>query len=96
MDECCSKEECCPSEQESCHEEDQFDWFLALADEAWSEVVKEKIKEHILETQGKRLNELAKIISETNSQRWKLKMEKENCCYEFKEKIASFFSNMKK
>jgi hypothetical protein len=109
MGKCCEEGSCCPPKKETCsccchehhhhHEEESCDkssYFLRLADEAWSEVLKEKIKEHILSTQEKRMNELAKIISEGNNERWKLKMEKKNGCIEFEEKLCDFFSKSKK
>lgn len=100
MENCNSKEKCCCSchsqkkegecQSEKGHEE--FSKFLfEIADCAWTEVLKEKIKEHILATQGDRMNELAKMVSEANSQRWKSKMEKKKSCNEFKEKLCNFF-----
>ncbi|MFC2049430.1 hypothetical protein ACFLR2_02000 [Chlamydiota bacterium] len=71
-------------------------WFLEIADEAWTEVLKDKIKEHILATNNERMTELAKIVSESNNQRWKLKMEKKQACGDFKEKLFRLFSNPKK
>lgn len=66
-------------------------YFLEIADDAWEEVLKEKIKEHILETQNKKMEELAKIVSEGNGERWKNKMEKRRGCCSFKEKLSQFF-----
>lgn len=95
---------CCPchqkQEEETCHGEDQHEdhteWFLEIADAAWTEVLKDKIKEHILTTQNDRMTELAKIVSEGNSSRWKLKMEQENSIEDFQENICRFFSQHKK
>ncbi len=104
MGECHSNEKCggsCHSKhEESCHDEDKHeeltDWFLEVADAAWSEVLKDKIKEHIVATQNDRMTELAKIVSEGNSQRWKHKMEKKQGCMDFKEKLCRFFGQSKK
>ncbi len=99
---CCSKENKCSSQpqEEGCHNEEKHDdsssWFLDIADEAWTEVLKDKIKEHILATQNERMTELAKIVSEGNNQRWKHKMEKKKGCDEFKQRLAHFFSQSKK
>jgi hypothetical protein len=68
--------------------------FLHIADEAWMEVLKDKIKEQIIATSGPHLNELAKIISEANHGRWKNKMASKKGCKEFEEKICKFFSSM--
>lgn len=107
MDECCSEEKCCCSCKScncSCHaketcgseEGDMSFYFLELADEAWSEVLKDKIKEHILATQNDRMTELAKIVAEGNNARWRHKMEKKQGCMDFKEKLCQFFSRPKK
>jgi hypothetical protein len=95
------KEECCHHGEECCHhgEEKHEEWmgyFLEAADGAWMEVLKDKIKEHILATQKDHITELAKIISEGNSQRWKFKMEKKRAISDFKEKLCRFFGQSKK
>src|ERR1700721_2272066 len=87
---CHSCQVCHPEYEEHKHEDCASD-FLAIADEAWMEVLKDKIKEHILATQNDRMTELAKIVSETNNQRWRNKMEKKHGCMEFKEKLSRFF-----
>lgn len=46
--------------------------FLQLADEAWTEVLKEKIKEHI-RAESKGLDQFAKLVAEANYERWKTK-----------------------
>ena len=98
MKEHCKNE--CSSEQESCHQEEssecKAEFFLEVADCAWTEVLKEKIKEHILATQGDRMKELAKIVSENNGKRWKNKMENEKVCKEYKEQLCNFFNQHKK
>lgn len=71
-------------------------YFLQLADEAWEEVLKDKIKEYILSTQGKRMTELAKIVAEGNNARWRHKMEKKQGCMNFNEQLGRFFSQSKK
>lgn len=93
---CCS----CHKQEASCSagekQEDQMHYLLEIADEAWSEVLKEKIKEHIIATQNDRMTELAKIVSEGNHQRWKNKMETKQGCFDFKEKLSRFFGQSKK
>jgi hypothetical protein len=101
---CCEEKCSCPCHEKhkeqgdhSHGEHDEFVHFLfKIADEAWTEVLKEKIKEHILATQKDRMTELAKIASEGNSQRWKNKIEKKSGCREFKERLCQFFSHSKK
>lgn len=91
-DDCCSHHH----HHDQCHEHSHADEccytqsFLDLADEAWMEVLKDKIKEHIL-ANDRRINELAGIIAEANHERWKKKMEDENCNETYKEKLHNFF-----
>lgn len=98
MKECCKDK--CESENESCHKEENDEcnneFFLEVADCAWTEVLKDKIKEHILATQGDRMKELAKIVAEGNNKRWQNKMEGKKNCMEFEEQLCHFFSKHKK
>ncbi len=110
MEENCSSKSCCSSSggakacsgcgKGSCRGEGQEDgmheFLLQLADQAWAEVLKEKMKEHILATQKDRMAELAKIVAEGNNQRWRFKMEKKQGCKSFKEQLCNFFSQSKK
>lgn len=103
MEECSNQKCCCSCHAEEKHtcpvtgeHEEMPNWFFEVADEAWSEVLKDKIKEHILATQNARMTKLAKIVSEGNDQRWKNKMEKKQSCHDFHEQIASFFAQSKK
>ncbi len=103
MSECSSEEKCCcpcHARHEQCHEEednhDKGSYFYELADQAWEEVLLEKMKKHILDTQDKRMSELAKIVAEGNNQRWRNKMEKKRGCMEMQEQLMAFFSRAKK
>lgn len=93
---------CCPCHakhdqcDEECSSESKTNYFLEIADEAWEEVLKDKIKDHILKTQNERMNKLAKIVAEGNNQRWKNKMEKRHGYMEFQEELCEFFSQTKK
>lgn len=94
---CCSKEKCCASHQQksTCQAEESGDmsqYLMEVADQAWSEVLKDKIKEYILSTQNDRMTELAKIVAEGNNARWRMKMEKKQGCMSFKEQLGRFFS----
>lgn len=100
MKECCKNDccececECCSNKQDECESKAEF--LLEVADCAWTEVLKEKIKEQILATEGERMKELAKIVAETNSKRWKNKMDSKKICKEFDEQLCNFFSQHKK
>lgn len=91
-DEECSS--CCGHhhEHESCchsHHKKYSDNLLALADEAWMELLKDKIKADILSTSGKQLEQLAKIVSEANHARWKYKMQEMGNLEDFESKLCS-------
>lgn len=66
---------------------------LQLADDAWMEVLKEKIKEEILSSSGKHLGKLAKLVSEANNTRWKNKLAQSKTCEDFNHKVTEFFRN---
>jgi hypothetical protein len=93
--ECCSShhhhhDECCGDGRH--HEASGSEAFLELADEAWMEVLKDKIKAHILANDTK-MDELAKIISEANHARWKMKMAGKHGCDDFKQKLHDYFGS---
>ncbi len=93
-EDCCSSHhhhhDCCGDEHHHDHQSSYSDDFLALADEAWMEVLKEKIKENI-RSNDKKLDELAKIISEANHLRWKKKMDKKHCQEDYRQKLHDYF-----
>lgn len=93
---CCSSHKCCchlksECKEGECSDENFSKKLLQLADEAWMEVLKEKIKEQIKTSSNKNLDELAKLVSEANEMRWRNKMNSKNACHSFTEKIAKFF-----
>ena len=82
---------CCSQLKGSCGNEDHASHkFLELADQAWMEVLKEKIKEHI-KANAKHIDELARLIAEANHERWKKKMDQKCSCGNFEEKLKNFF-----
>lgn len=99
----CSNPNCCcccnEQEEESCHNDDLYDdktdWLIEVADLAWMEVLKDKIKEHILSTQNEHMTQLAKIVSEGNHERWKHKMANQKAADDFKENICNFYHSKK-
>ena len=68
---CCGCKDC----QCSCHQTKYADQLLHLADEAWMEVVKEKIKEEIRQHNSENINQLAKLVAASNNARWKDKLQ---------------------
>lgn len=63
-----------------------------MADEAWMEVLKDKIKAQVIAIGGEHLDQLAKLVAESNSARWKEKLALQRKCNEFKDKVAQFFN----
>lgn len=100
----CHDHKCCSDDSEDhchsdkCHEskgedgEDFAHHLLELADAAWRDVLKEKIKEEIKGRHSAKLDELARIVSEANSAKWKQKMSSKKGCKEFHEKLCHFFN----
>lgn len=93
-EECCELDDHshsgCSEEHE--HSEDFAHQLLEMADLAWMEVLKEKIKEQILATNGKHLDKLAKLVSDANNERWKHKMANKKVSSDYREKITNFFN----
>lgn len=79
----------CPCHQG--HDDNFAAILLQAADEAWLEVLKEKIKEEIQKQSGAQLNKLAKLVAEANHKRWQDKMcaKKSECSFE--ETLEEFF-----
>jgi hypothetical protein len=68
---------------------------LEMADEAWMEVLKEKIKEQVAASSGDKLDKLAKIVAESNNARWHQKLELMDIAHNFADKVRGFFSQKK-
>lgn len=69
-----------------------LDNFLELADEAWKEVLKEKIKAKIVAKKGEHLEKLAELIATANGEKWKHKIADKIKGNEFKDNLKEFFS----
>ncbi|MGZ3732152.1 MAG: hypothetical protein ACXU9U_00205 [Parachlamydiaceae bacterium] len=63
-----------------------------MADCAWKELLKEKIKENMAKTAGNHLDEIAKVVVETNHARWQNKMAIQKAKQDFKNKLDSLFN----
>ncbi len=86
---------CCSQHHEGCEHHESGDFsqqLLEMADEAWMELLKEKVKKQIEATGGSHLDQLAKLIAESNNTRWKHKLAAQKLCHDYKEKIAEFFN----
>lgn len=84
----------CHSEGGECHQHESYaDLLLHLADEAWMEVLKEKIKDHIRQASGEHINQLAKLVSEANHAQWKDKFQKKKDHCEFEERLHALLGS---
>ncbi len=95
----CNDNTCCTTNDEtqcdSAGEEccTMHETLLELADEAWYEAVKDRIRKEIDASCGEKLDELAKIVTEANQCRWQHKIGgkvKENA---YKTRIREFFES---
>ena len=93
---CCGECHCgegCSCHSHECgsscsHGDEKFTTLLLeLADEAWMEVLKDKIKEEIVRNNGEQLTALAKLVSTTNHKRWGAKMHAKASCEEFESQL---------
>lgn len=91
----CHQCQCCSSENKCRSECDKGQKLLALADEAWMEVLKEKIKDHIRST-DKKIDELAKIVAEGNRDLWHQRMAKAKAKENYSEKLGQLFNHHSK
>lgn len=64
--------------------------FLRLADEAWQEVLKEKIKDKIRSKRGEHIEKLAEIVATANGEKWKHIISAKIKCNQFKDNLKDF------
>lgn len=93
MTEQCRCGENCPCRQqckcgESCNCPENF---LRLADEAWMELLKEKIKAEIDKRKGSDIQQLAEIVAKGNGERWKHKMAAKIGSEEYKTNLQDYY-----
>lgn len=72
------------------------DELLALADQAWMEVLKEKIKKEIESHSGEHLNQTAKLVAEANHTRWKEKLQARKDSQDFEDRLRNLIFTGKK
>ena len=67
--------------------------FLEIADEAWKEVLKEKIKAKILTHKGEHMEKLAEMIAMANGEKWKHIISAKTNKNNFKDQLKEFLSS---
>jgi len=65
--------------------------FLDLADEAWKELLKERIKAKILAKKGEHIEKLAELVAKANGEKWKHMISAKTKAHEFKDELKDFF-----
>lgn len=79
---------CKPGEQEcNLHEK-----LLCVADEAWKELLKDKIKEEIEKSSGTKLSALAKLVAETNGRKWQWMIQGKKTCDDYKTQVRNLLA----
>lgn len=88
---------CCHDECSGQHHHGKFSReLLELADEAWMEVLKEEIANEIRKTSGDHIKKMAKLVNETNHDRWKELMAEKKGFEEFEDKLKGLLYGSKK
>jgi hypothetical protein len=88
---CCQDDSCSIAHHDH-HDHGSFSTQLfELADEAWMELLREKIKKQIEASSGPHLDNLAKIVSDANHARWQSKTVGYRNNEDFHEKLRGFF-----
>lgn len=88
----CSSDDTCSVAHHDHHDHGSFsNQLFELADEAWMELLKEKIKEQIKASSKEQMDNLAKIVSDANHARWQGKTAGYRNQEEFHDKLRAFF-----
>lgn len=72
---------------------DCIDKFFELADEAWREVLLEKIKVQIITHKGDQMDKLAEMIAKANGAKWKSKLYGKSAKIKFKDELKEYFTS---
>jgi hypothetical protein len=89
MEKCGKSESDCESEPKSgCEMTDQM---MVLANEAWAELVKEKMKKRFEEVSGEKMNKIALASVEASMAYWQHKMKGKQGCMEHTQKMQQAF-----
>jgi hypothetical protein len=72
----------------------ECDWsekLLRMADQAWKEVLIDKIKAEIEKNESEQLQKLAEIVANANGEKWQHKMAAKMKCEDYRETVKDFF-----
>ncbi len=79
-----------PAQADDCC--DMPERLLALADEAFNELLKDKLKERILAKKGDTLDKLADLVAETNCAKWSQKLQAKKGCQDYKQGLMQIMT----
>lgn len=82
----------CTSENNNNECCDMPEKLLALADEAWFEVLKKKMQKEIERSCGDQMAKLATFVVETNKAKWSHEIQGKVSCDEYKTKLKEMFT----
>ena len=71
---------------------DMAEKLLVIGDEAWNELLKEKIKAEIEKSCGAGMDKLANLIATTNKAKWTHEIQGKVKCEEYKQNLKALFT----
>jgi len=88
-DQCTTEKNCtCGCDTKSAGEECNMpEKLIGLADQAWEELLKEKIKAEIQKSCGDKMDEIAKLVAEANHAKWGHMIKGKVKCEEYKQSV---------
>lgn len=87
---------CCHCECSGHHQGKFSKELLELADQAWMDVLKESIMDEIRRTSGEHLKKMAKLVNETNHERWKELMSEKKGFEDFEARLKGLLYGSQK
>lgn len=62
---------------------------LSLADEAWHDVLKEKLKAKIEEHSGEKIDKLASVVATANHKKWSHMIQQKVDCHSYQDEVKA-------
>ncbi len=94
-EQCCSTESCATTQKSDsdcgcgC---DMHEKLLLLADDAWMELLKEKIKAEIDKSNGQHMDKIAKLVADTNCDKWGHMIQAKVKCNEYQDNLKALMT----
>jgi len=90
----CSSEQSCGDKKQDCGSDECCDMakeMMNLANQAWAELMKEKMKKEFEKVNGERMNKIAAVGVAGCNDFWQHKMQAKAGCADFSEKLKQAF-----